>query len=97
MAESLQSRRIKQGNVTAVLYEVCRSVVINNITDHYEEEYLSMYFETSEKSGGGRVENVHMLGEGEVIIVFEDPKGTAVFGQPHIIPLLNIHHQQWIL
>ena len=78
MAKNLQSRPIKQGNVTAILYEVCRSIVVHNITEHYEEEYILMYFETSGKSGGGRVENVHMLGEGEVVIVFEDPKGIVV-------------------
>ena len=90
MAKKLQSRRMKQGNVTAILYEVCRSIVVHNITEHYEEDYISMYFETSGKSGGGRVKTIHMLGEGEVVIVFEDPKGKVIYTKSNNCFSINI-------
>ena len=77
MAKSLQSKSLKKGNVTAVLYEMCRSILIQNITEHYEEEYMLMYFETSGRSGGGPVDTIRMLGEGEVMVTFKDHKGIV--------------------
>jgi hypothetical protein len=78
MIESLQARPIKKGAATlhVTLYEVCRSIQIHGITEYYDKEYISMYFETtSKRSGGGPVETIQMLGEGEVIITFKDHKG----------------------
>ena len=78
MIKSFQARPIKKGAATlrVTLYEVCRSIQIHSITEHYDKDYISMYFEkTSKLSGGSAVESVQMLGEGEVIITFEDHKG----------------------
>lgn len=75
MIKELQAKSLKQGCVTAVLYEVCNSIRLHGITEHYEEDYIHMYFEASQKSGGGPVESVQMLGEGQAIITFKDPKG----------------------
>ena len=75
MIKELQARQLKQRSVSAVLYEVCKSILIHNVTEHYDEEYLHMYFETPRKSGGGPVEKIHMLGEGQVMIIFQTPKG----------------------
>ena len=75
MVKKLQAKHIrprKGATLHVTLYEVCRSIQIRNITEHYEEEYILMYFE---RSSGGPVETVQMLGEGEVIITFKDHKG----------------------
>ena len=77
MIKNLQARPVKKGALSlhVTMYEECRSIQIHNITEHYEEEYILMYFETSKKAGGGPVESIQMLGEGEVIVVFKDHKG----------------------
>ena len=77
MLNKLQAKPLKQRPISAVLYEECKSIQIQNITKHYEEEFLHMYFESS-KSGGGPVEAIHMLGEGQVLVFFKDPKGIMV-------------------
>ena len=74
MIKNLQSRPVKKEAILHVtLYEVCRSIQIHNITEHYEEDYILMYFE---RSSGGTVEDIQMLGEGEVILTFKDHKGV---------------------
>lgn len=75
MIDRLQTKRMKQGSLSVVLYETCRSIKMHNVTEHYEEEYIVMYFETGKRSGGGAIESVQMLGEGEIVIIFKDPKG----------------------
>ena len=76
MIKNLQARPIRKGAATlhVTLYEVCRSIQIHTITEHYDKEYILMYFE--KLSGVGTVEDIQMLGEGEVIITFIDHKGV---------------------
>ena len=78
MIKNLQARPIRRGAAAlhVTLYEVCRSIQIHNITEFYDKEYISMYFASNSKqSGGGAIETIQMLGEGEVIITFRDYKG----------------------
>ena len=73
MVKKLQAKHIRKGaSLHVTLYEVCRSIQVHNITERYEEDYILMYFE---RSSGGPVENIQMLGEGEVIVTFKDHKG----------------------
>ena len=78
MIKNLQAKSIRKGAAAlhVTLYEVCRSIQIHSITEYYDKDYISMYFESNLKhSGGGPVESIQMLGEGEVIITFRDYKG----------------------
>ena len=62
------------------LYKVCDSIRLHNVSigGHYTDEYMQLYFESG-RSGGGQktVRSVELLGNGEAVVVFEDPKGMC--------------------
>ena len=76
MITKLESKPLKQTSFRGELYEVCRSVRVREITKNYDESFLELYFESTKKSGGGEVEAVELLGDGEAVITFKDSKGT---------------------
>ena len=51
------------------------SVKIQNITKHYSEEFIRLYFESPAESGGGGVASVELPGNGEAIVTFTDHRG----------------------
>ena len=56
------------------------SIYVYNISSELcDEEFLRLYFSKPEKSGGGEVESVMVLGETEAIITFVDPKGNSIY------------------
>lgn len=54
------------------------SVRIQNITKHYSEEFIRLYFESPAESGGGGVTSVELPGNGEAIVTFTDHRGMYV-------------------
>ena len=78
MIAKLKSKQLKGACIEAELCRVTSSIRVCNITEHYEEDYIQMYFENSRKSGGGEVTSVELLGNGEVVVTFNDPKGKKL-------------------
>ena len=78
MITKLQSEKIKESTLCAELCKVCNSIRISGITERYDQLFLKMYFESGDMSGGGKVENVDLLGEGVAIVTFKDPKGIKI-------------------
>lgn len=78
MIQKLQSKPIKKGMpvIEVELYKACTTIQISNATEHYDEDFIQMYFESHRKSGGGTVTHVEMLGNGEATVTFQDPKGS---------------------
>lgn len=56
----------------------CCSIVISNITKRYDKEIIRLYFESENRSGGGEVASVEILGSGIAKVEFNDPQGTKV-------------------
>ena len=46
-------------------------------TKRYDEDLISMYFE-SPRSKGGKVKQVQLLGNGEAVVTFEDATGISI-------------------
>lgn len=77
MISRIQSKPMRGVTLQVELYKVCDSIRVSNVTigSHYTEDYMWLYFESA-KSGGGQktVKSVELLGNGEAVVVFEDPK-----------------------
>ena len=69
------SKPLKGVKLEAELCRIASSIRISNISKHYDEEFIQMYFESQKKSGGGEVTSVELLGNGVAVVAFEDPKG----------------------
>ena len=54
---------------------LARTVVISNIPQEITEDEIHIYFQRS-KHGGGEVDDIWMVKEGEAVIVFENPEGS---------------------
>ncbi len=79
MISSILEKPLRKAKVEAELYKVCSSIQISNVTrsDHYDDDFLSLYFESKNSGEGVKVvQSVELLGNGEAVISFEDPKGT---------------------
>ncbi len=82
MISSVQEKPLRkakvEAKVEAELYKVCSSIRISNVTesDHYNDDFLDLYFESKNSGGDIKVvQSVELLGNGEAVISFEDPKG----------------------
>ena len=53
-----------------------------------------MYFENPKWSGGGDVEAVELLGDGEAIVTFQDSKGEVVMITLTKVIACNIHSSE---
>ena len=78
MIAKLKSKKLKGASIEAELCRVTSSIRVSNITERYEEDFIQMYFENPRKSGGGEVTSVELLGNGEVVVTFKDPKGKKL-------------------
>ena len=74
----IETKPLKKAFVHVELCSMSKSIEINNISKHYDDEFLRMFFENHKKSGGGKVTNVELLGDGRAVITFEDPEGTCM-------------------
>lgn len=77
MISKIGSKSLKGVTVQAELCKVASSIRVRNVTKHYDEDYFEMYFESSKRSGGGDVASIQLLGNGEAIVTFKDPKGMV--------------------
>ena len=55
--------------------KLARTVVISNIPREITKDEIHIYFQKS-KHGGGEVDEIWMVKDGEVVIVFENPEGS---------------------
>ena len=78
MISKIGSKSLKGVTVQAELCKVASSIRVRNATRHYDEEYFEMYFESSKRSGGGELASIpQLLGNGEAVVTFKDPKGIV--------------------
>lgn len=95
MMTKLESKPLKNVTFQAELYNICHSIRVRGITKNYDEEVLSMYFENPKRSGGGDVEAVELLGDGEAIVTFQDSKGEVVRVIWAKVIACNIHSSEF--
>ena len=75
MISKIESKALKGASLQAELCKVVNSIRVREVTKNYMEEYFQLYFESPNKSGGGLVTSVKLLGNGEAIVTFQDPRG----------------------
>ena len=63
--------------IKAICYKATPCIFIRNITDNYDEHFLTKYFENTIQSGGGEVASVELFGNGEAKVMFKDLKGSS--------------------
>ena len=68
---------LKDTAIKAVCYKTTPCIFIRNITEHYDEDFLTNYFKNTIRSGGGEVESVELFGNGEAKVMFKDLKGST--------------------
>ena len=69
---------LKGTTIKAVCWKTTPCIFIRNITEHYDEDFLTNYFENTYRSGGGEVASVELFGNGEAKVMFKDLKGTVL-------------------
>ena len=75
MISKIESKALKGASLQAELCKVVNSIRVREVTKNYTEDYFQLYFENPKKSGGGHVTSVKLLGNGEAIVTFQDPRG----------------------
>ena len=75
MTSKIGSKTLKGVYLQAELCKVVNSIRVREVTKNYSEDYFQLYFENPKKSGGGHVTSVKLLGNGEAIVTFQDPRG----------------------
>ena len=55
--------------------KVTTKLELTGITEHYAEDYIRIYFESTQHSGGGEIASIELVGGGEVQILFKDSTG----------------------
>ena len=81
MMDSIASQQVDGTTVTVEMVRATKpSIHVYNVLDTLcDEEFLQMYFGSSKRSGGGKVESVAIRGTTEAIITFVDPTGGLYF------------------
>ena len=78
MKSKIEGKIIKKGEqLTAEIYQYPLTIHIRNITENYDEELLRYYFETTKRSGGGKVKSIKLPQTGEAVIEFNDQSGKC--------------------
>ena len=65
---------MKRMSIKAEFWKPEPCICIRNITQHYDEEFLTSYFE-NKHFGGSKVASVELLGNGEAVVMFMDHRG----------------------
>ena len=77
LIDKIGNAKVKGSYIQAEIYKAPSCIWVTNInTNHYDVDFITLYFE-SPRSGGGEVQNVQLLGNGEAIVTFKDPKGIT--------------------
>ena len=82
MTSKIGSKTLKGVYLQAELCKVVNSIRVREVTKNYDDEFFQLYFENPKKSGGGKVTSINLLGNGEAIVTFQDPRGM-------LLPLYN--------
>ena len=72
----IEMKPLKGMAIKAVCWKTTPCIFIRNITEHYDEDFLTNYFENTIRSGGGEVASVELFGNGEAKVMFKDLKGS---------------------
>ena len=59
-----------------VSWKTTPCICVQDITEHYDEDYLLNYFESGKRSGGGEVVSLELFGNGEAKVMFKELKGN---------------------
>ena len=78
MTSKIGSKTLKGVYLQAELCKVVNSIRVREVTKNYDDEFFQLYFENPKKSGGGKVISVNLLGNGEAIVTFQDPRGMLL-------------------
>ena len=78
MTSKIGSKTLKGVYLQAELCKVVNSIPVREVTKNYDDEFFRLYFENPKKSGGGKVTSINLLGNGEAIVTFQDPRGTLL-------------------
>ena len=90
MTSKIGSKPLKGVILQAELCKVINSIRVREVTKNYTEDYFQLYFETPKQSGGGKVTSINLLGNGEAIVTFQDPRGM-LFEIPTIHMILKFN------
>ena len=78
MTSKIESKTLKGVYLQAELCKVINSIRVREVTKNYTDEFFQLYFENPEKSGGGKVTSINLLGNGEAVVTFQDPRGMLL-------------------
>ena len=84
MISKIGSKTLKGASLQGELCKVINSIRVHEIIDNYTEEDIQLYFESPKQSGGGKVVSIQLLGNGEAIVTFQDPRGM-LFGNTYYL------------
>ena len=90
MTSKIGSKAFKGIILQAELCKVINSIRVQGVTKNYGKEFFQLYFESHKQSGGGQVTSIQLLGNGEAIVTFQDPRGMLFGNTYHISMLLSI-------
>ena len=78
MTSKIGSMTLKGVYLQTELCKVINSIRVREVTKNYSDEFFQLYFENPEKSGGGKVTSINLLGNGEAVVTFQDPRGVLL-------------------
>ena len=79
MMRYITSEPVKEAAVTVEMCEEKKpSIHIKNLSSHCDKALLEFHFSDPNRSGGGEIEEIQMIGTKEAIITFVDPTGKHV-------------------
>ena len=100
MISKIGSKPLKGVFLQAELCKVVNSIRVRGVTKNYTKDYFQLYFESHKRSGGGPVTSIQLLGNGEAIVTFQDPRGVLFeiptihtikfFQQLHLLPCIDL-------
>lgn len=77
LISKIESATCRGTNLVVRRLKVTTKLILSGVTEHYDEEFIKMYFESTKRSGGGEVESVEPIGDGVAEIIFRDSKGES--------------------
>ena len=75
MTSKIGSKPLKGVILQAELCKVINSIRVREVTKNYTKEFFQLYFDSYKQSGGGKVTSINLLGNGEAMVTFQDPRG----------------------
>ena len=69
-------KAVKGKIIKVVSWKTSPCIYVQDITEHYDEDYLLNYFESGKRSGGGEVVSLELFGNGEAKVMFKELGGN---------------------